>query len=157
MSAPVAVPRTLHGTCTDPTSFRPVSPALASRPGYGPAVVAVTEPRLRASPRLAGFISGLSRLPSTAWSTQLPVPPGATAMKVWLDQDLCTGVGLCEEIAPDVITLLDDGLAYVKGGDKAVSDPGGAVGRAVVPAGQEEATIESAEECPGECIFIEVD
>jgi len=27
----------------------------------------------------------------------------------------------------------------------------------VVPAGQEEATIESAEECPGECIFIEVD
>ena len=29
-------------------------------------------------------------------------------------------------------------------------------GLAVVPAGQEEATIESAEECPGECIFIEV-
>jgi len=26
-----------------------------------------------------------------------------------------------------------------------------------VPAGQEEATIEAAEECPGECIFIEVD
>jgi hypothetical protein len=26
-----------------------------------------------------------------------------------------------------------------------------------VPAGMEEATIESAEECPGECIFIEVD
>ncbi len=33
-------------------------------------------------------------------------------MKVWIDQDLCTGDGLCEEIAP---------------------------------------------ECPGECIFIEVD
>ena len=29
-------------------------------------------------------------------------------------------------------------------------------GLAVVPAGQEEATIESAEECPGECIFIEL-
>ena len=26
-----------------------------------------------------------------------------------------------------------------------------------VPAGQEEAVIESAEECPGECIFIEVE
>jgi ferredoxin len=26
-----------------------------------------------------------------------------------------------------------------------------------VPGGQEEAVIESAEECPGECIFIEVD
>ena len=53
-------------------------------------------------------------------------------------------------------TLLDDGLAYVKEGDKIFSDPGGPEGLAVVPAGQEEATIESAEECPGECIFIEV-
>ena len=35
-------------------------------------------------------------------------------MKVWIDQDLCTGDGLCEEIAPAVFTLLDDGLAYVK-------------------------------------------
>ena len=26
-----------------------------------------------------------------------------------------------------------------------------------VPGGMEEATIESAEECPGECIFIEID
>ena len=79
-----------------------------------------------------------------------------THMKVWIDQDLCTGDGLCEEIAPDVFTLLDDGLAYVKEGDKIFSDPGGPEGLAVVPAGQEEATIESAEECPGECIFIEV-
>jgi len=26
-------------------------------------------------------------------------------MKVWIDQDLCTGDGLCEEIAPDVFVL----------------------------------------------------
>jgi hypothetical protein len=26
-----------------------------------------------------------------------------------------------------------------------------------IPAGQEEAVIESAEECPGECIFLEVE
>jgi ferredoxin len=78
-------------------------------------------------------------------------------MKVWIDQDLCTGDGLCEEIAPDVFTLLDDGLAYVKEGGKVFSDPGGPEGLANVPAGMEEATIESAEECPGECIFIEVD
>ena len=44
-------------------------------------------------------------------------------MKVWIDQDLCTGDGLCEEIAPDVFVLLDDGLAYVKEGDK-VFGPG---------------------------------
>jgi len=82
---------------------------------------------------------------------------GGVDMKVWIDQDLCTGDGLCEEIAPDVFTLLDDGLAYVKEGSKVFSEPGGADGLAAVPAGMEEAVIESAEECPGECIFIEVD
>jgi ferredoxin len=79
------------------------------------------------------------------------------AMKVWIDQDLCTGDGLCEEICPDVFTLLDDGLAYVKDGGKVLSDPGGVEGLAGVPANLEEAVIESAEECPGECIFIEVE
>ena len=76
-------------------------------------------------------------------------------MKVWIDQDLCTGDGLCEEIAPDVFVLLDDGLAYVKDGSHVHSDPGGAEGVATVPAGLEEAVIEAAEECPGECIFLE--
>jgi ferredoxin len=78
-------------------------------------------------------------------------------MKVWIDQDLCTGDGLCEEIAPDVFTLLDDGLAYVKESGKVFSDPGGAEGLAAVPGGLDEAVIEAAEECPGECIVIEVD
>lgn len=80
-------------------------------------------------------------------------------MRVWIDQDLCTGDGLCEEIAPDVFVLLDDGLAYVREDAKiyATSEGNaeGAQGLAVVPAGQEDITIESAEECPGECIFIE--
>ena len=31
-------------------------------------------------------------------------------MKVWIDQDLCTGDGLCEEICPDVFVGKDDGL-----------------------------------------------
>src|SRR3954449_385172 len=80
-------------------------------------------------------------------------------MKVWIDQDLCTGDGLCEEIAPDVFTLLDDGLAYVKEGSKifatAKGNPQGADGMAEIPDGQLDGVIESAEECPGECIFIE--
>jgi ferredoxin len=80
-------------------------------------------------------------------------------MKVWIDQDLCTGDGLCEEIAPDVFTLLDDGLAYVKEGDKifatAKGNPQGADGMANFPDSKLDAVIESAEECPGECIFIE--
>jgi len=58
-------------------------------------------------------------------------------MKVWIDQDLCTGDGLCEEIAPDVFTLLDDGLAYVVEGDKifaeAKGNPQGAEGLAEIP------------------------
>jgi ferredoxin len=82
-------------------------------------------------------------------------------MKVWIDQDLCTGDGLCEEIAPDVFTLLDDGLAYVKEGPKiyaaAQGNPQGAEGMAEIPDGQLDAVIESAEECPGECIFIEAE
>ncbi|MBA2280275.1 MAG: ferredoxin [Actinomycetota bacterium] len=85
-------------------------------------------------------------------------------MKVWIDQDLCTGDGLCEEIAPDVFTLLDDGLAYVKEKKDGVEivyaeekgHPQGAKGLAGFPDSQLEAVIESAEECPGECIFIEM-
>lgn len=80
-------------------------------------------------------------------------------MKVWIDQDLCTGDGLCAEICPDVFVMQNDGLAYVKEGDKIFSEdhgnPQGAKGMAVVPKGQESLVIESAEECPGECIFIE--
>lgn len=80
-------------------------------------------------------------------------------MKVWIDQDLCTGDGLCAEIAPDVFTIMDDGLAYVKEGDKiyasAVGNPEGASGLASFADDRSDDVIESAEECPGECIFIE--
>ena len=78
-------------------------------------------------------------------------------MKVWIDQDLCTGDGLCEEIAPAVFTLLDDGLAYVKEGDQVLNEPGGASSKAAVASDLEEAVREAAEECPGECIFVEAD
>ena len=76
-------------------------------------------------------------------------------MKVWIDQDLCTGDGLCEEIAPVVFMLLDDGLAYVRENDQVRNEPGGAGGMALVPEDVEEAVGEAADECPGECIFIE--
>ncbi len=78
-------------------------------------------------------------------------------MKVWIDQDLCTGDGLCEEICPDVFTLLDDGLAYVKQDGNVLSEPGGAASQATVPAGMDDSVVEASEECPGECIFIEND
>ena len=52
--------------------------------------------------------------------------------------------------------MLDDGLAYVKEGSNVLSEPGGVQGLAAVASGKEDGVIESAEECPGECIFIEV-
>ncbi len=87
----------------------------------------------------------------------------ATLM-VWIDQDLCTGDGICEEIAPDVFVGRDDGLWIVKEesshfGSTIIFDgveaPDGARGVARVPESQLEDVIESAEECPGECIMIE--
>jgi len=76
-------------------------------------------------------------------------------MKVWIDQDLCTGDGLCEEICPDVFSLQDDGLAYVKEGAEVQNTPGGSQSMVDVPNALEDAVTEAAEECPGECIFIE--
>ena len=86
-------------------------------------------------------------------------------MKVWIDQDLCTGDGLCEELAPDVFFGKDDGLFYVKEAESVhgterlfdgEANPAGAEGTARVTDGQLESVIEAAEECPGECIFLEV-
>jgi ferredoxin len=34
-------------------------------------------------------------------------------MHVRIDYDLCTGVGACEQVCPDVFQLRDDGLADV--------------------------------------------
>ena len=35
-------------------------------------------------------------------------------LEVWVDQDLCTGDGLCVQYAPEVFEFDIDGLAYVK-------------------------------------------
>ena len=77
-------------------------------------------------------------------------------MKVWIDQDLCTGDGLCTDHAPPVFTLLEDGIAYVKEHGRVLNDPGGAASRASVPHHLERDVVAAADDCPGECIFIEV-
>lgn len=61
-------------------------------------------------------------------------------MKVSIDEDLCTGCGLCEETAPDVFEMPDE-IAKVK--------------IDVVPSDSEDAVRQAAEECPVECIAIE--
>ena len=76
-------------------------------------------------------------------------------MKVWIDQDLCTGDGLCAEIAPDVFVMADDCLAYVA--QRGVRlEGGGPDVLADVPEELAVDVIDAADECPGECIFIEV-
>jgi len=75
-------------------------------------------------------------------------------MRVWIDQDLCTGDGLCEELAPAVFVLLDDGNGKIFDGHSE-DRPAGADGLAAVPGGLVDAVIDAAEGCPGECIFVE--
>ena len=81
------------------------------------------------------------------------------AVKVWIDADLCTGDGICAEICPEVFVMMSDGLAYVQEPGKIyanmVGNPEGAAGMANIPEALLDAVIESAEVCPGECIFIE--
>jgi ferredoxin len=76
---------------------------------------------------------------------------------VWIDQDLCTGDGLCEDHCPDVFTLLEDGIAYVRERGEVLNDPGGAGSLARVERHQMADVVKAADVCPGECIFIEID
>ena len=62
-------------------------------------------------------------------------------MKARVDQDLCTGCGLCPDICPEVFEMGDDDLAKVK------VDP--------VPAEAEQSCREAAEQCPVEAISVE--
>jgi len=79
-------------------------------------------------------------------------------MRVWIDQDLCTGDGLCVDHCPEVFVLLEDGISYVIDVDGRVChDPGGSEETALVPERRIGAVIAAAEDCPGECIFLEVD
>lgn len=78
-------------------------------------------------------------------------------MRVWIDQDLCTGDGLCVDHCHDVFTLLEDGIAYVVEAEQVQNDPGGSGSLAEVRPRDVDAVIRAAEVCPGECIFIEID
>ena len=74
-------------------------------------------------------------------------------MRVWIDQDLCVGNGICEELAPDIFQIVDGAIAYIRDGDRLL--PRGQYGTLNVPAGHEESVIDAAEECPAECIYLE--
>lgn len=74
-------------------------------------------------------------------------------MRVWVDQDRCTGDGLCVQYAPEVFEFDIDGLAYVKDPDGTLLTTPGA--RTPVPEHLRLPVIDSVRECPGECIHLE--
>jgi ferredoxin len=89
-------------------------------------------------------VSELKSAPATGTSD--------AGLEVWIDQELCTGDGLCVEYAPEVFEFDVDGLAYVKDPDGDLhQSPGARVG---VPAGLRLDVIGSAKECPGNCIHV---
>ena len=73
-------------------------------------------------------------------------------LQVWVDQDLCTGDGLCVQYAPEVFEFDIDGLAYVKDtAGELLQSPGV---RTDVPARLRLEVIGAAKECPGDCIHV---
>ncbi|MEV0122907.1 ferredoxin [Streptomyces sp. NPDC050703] len=77
---------------------------------------------------------------------------GHDLLEVWIDQDLCTGDGICAQYAPEVFELDIDGLAYVKSGDDELLQAPGATTPVPLPLLRDVA--DSAKECPGDCIHV---
>ena len=86
-------------------------------------------------------------------------------MKVWIDPTECMGAGTCEQIAPAVFHSRGDGTWVVKEdasffGNSRVFDgiaaPDGPDGLARIPNPLLDTVIDAAEQCPAECIYMEV-
>lgn len=73
-------------------------------------------------------------------------------LRVLIDQDLCTGDGLCVQYAPEVFELDIDGLAYVKDSSGELRTASGA--QVDVPESLVTEVIDSARGCPGACIHV---
>lgn len=88
---------------------------------------------------------------------QHEAPTGAAGeagepLEVWIDQDLCTGDGICVQYAPEVFELDIDGLAYVKSPEDELLQEAGA--STPVPLTLLQDVVDSAKECPGDCIHV---
>jgi ferredoxin len=74
-------------------------------------------------------------------------------MRVWIDQDCCTGAGLCVDHCPELFIVLEDGIGYVRDGPAVIHDNASVL----VPRRSEQAAIDAVERCPGECIYLDPD
>ncbi len=71
--------------------------------------------------------------------------------QVWIDQDRCTGDGLCVEYVPEIFEFDVDGLAYVKADGELRTTPEAGV---AVPVHLRLSVLDAAKDCPGECIHL---
>lgn len=74
-------------------------------------------------------------------------------MRVSIDQDLCSGVGLCASACPEVFAIGDDGRAVVRGGQWVAGS--GSTIAAELPDSLVEGVLDAAEGCPERCIYVE--
>ena len=89
---------------------------------------------------------------TVAPSSAISADEAEAPVSVRIDQDLCTGDGLCVQYAPEVFEFDIDGLAYVKDRDGELLTAAGAT--TGVPTGLRLDVIDAALECPGNCIHV---
>ena len=75
-------------------------------------------------------------------------------MYVWIDEPACVGNGVCEEVCPDMFTMVDGDVARVRDGLR-VLPRGGPAHRAAVPPELADAVLDAADQCPVACIHVE--
>ena len=71
--------------------------------------------------------------------------------RVWVDQDACTGDGICVQLAPEIFRMNWDGLAYVVADGALLEAPGASV---AVDAAVADEVVDAAAQCPGDCIYV---
>ena len=77
-------------------------------------------------------------------------------MRVWIDQDCCTGAGLCVDHCADIFVVLDDGIGYVHDHHVVIDEPRRSRRHGPVKL-RTRTVIDAVERCPGECIYVEPD
>jgi ferredoxin len=73
-------------------------------------------------------------------------------VRVSIDQTLCRGDCICEQICPAVFVLDDGGIAHVSEGGTLLEGP---ASWTTIPPGEESAVLDAAAECPTQAIFVQ--
>ena len=72
-------------------------------------------------------------------------------MRVWIDQDECSGVGVCVDDCPQVFALGSDGVAFVTVAGRIY----GSNEVAIIDDSLIDGVLDAVEGCPEQCIYVE--